>query len=147
MLQLLALYYEAPRKDKESFDKNIDQMRNQYKFIGENPQYVFIKKYIETARPGDPRAIVIPSEEQLNSLNLDRMYDIFRERFSNAAHQTFFFVGNIEDADIDLIAKYLGNLPTTKAKPESWKKLKDYTSKAPPAPLPTKVPTTRASCS
>ena len=132
MLQLLALYYEAPRKDKESFDKNIDQMRNQYKFIGENPQYVFIKKYIEMARPGDPRAIVIPTEEQLNSLNLDRMYEIFRERFSNAAHQTFFFVGNIEDADINLIAKYLGNLPTTKAKPESWKKLKDYTFKGTP---------------
>ena len=132
MLQLLALYYEAPRKDKESFDKNIDQMRNQYKFIGENPQYVFIKKYIEASRPGDPRAIVIPTEEQLNSLNLDRMYEIFRERFSNAAHQTFFFVGNIEDGDIDLIAKYLGNLPTTKAKPESWKKLKDYTFKGTP---------------
>jgi zinc protease len=132
MLQLLTLYYEAPRKDKESFDKNIDQMRNQYKFIGENPQYVFIKKYIEMSRPGDPRAIVIPTEEQLNSLNLDLMYNIFRERFSNAAHRTFFFVGNIEDADIDLIAKYLGNLPTTKAKPENWKKLKDYTFKGTP---------------
>ena len=132
MLQLLTLYYEAPRKDKESFDKNIDQMRNQYKFIGENPQYVFIKKYIEMARPGDPRAIVIPTEEQLNSLNLDRMYDIFRERFSNAAHQTFFFVGNIEESDIALIAKYLGNLPTTKAKPENWKKLKDYDYKGTP---------------
>ena len=118
--------------DAEFFNKNIDQMRNQYKFIGENPQYVFIKKYIEMARPGDPRAIVIPTEEQLSSLNLDRMYEIFRERFSNAAHQTFFFVGNIEDADINLIAKYLGNLPTTKAKPESWKKLKDYTFKGTP---------------
>ena len=132
MLQLLTLYYEAPRKDKESFDKNIDQMRNQYKFIGENPQYVFIKKYIEMARPGDPRAIVIPTEEQMASLNLDRMYDIFRERFSNAAHQTFFFVGNIEESDIALIAKYLGNLPTTKAKPENWKKLKDYDYKGTP---------------
>ena len=132
MLQLLTLYYEAPRKDKESFDKNIDQMRNQYKFIGENPQYVFIKKYIEMARPGDPRAIVIPTEEQMSSLNLDRMYDIFLERFSNAAHQTFFFVGNVSDEDVALIAKYLGNLPTTKAKAENWKKLKEYDYKGTP---------------
>ena len=129
MLQLLTLYYEAPRKDKESFDKNIDQLRNQLKFIGENPQVVFIKKYIEMSRPGDPRAIAIPTEEHIASLNLDRMYDIFRERFSNAAHQTFFFVGNLEESDIALIAKYLGNLPTTKAKPEKYKKLKDYTFK------------------
>ena len=132
MLQLLYLYYDAPRKDVESFNKNIDQLRNQLKFIGENPQVVFIKKYIEIARPGDPRAIAIPTEEHINSLNLDRMYEIFRERFSNAAHQTFFFVGNIEDADINLIAKYLGNLPTTKAKPEAWKKLKEYTYKGTP---------------
>lgn len=127
MLQLLSLYYEAPRKDQESFAKNIDQLRNQIKFIGENPQYVFIKKYIETARPGDPRAIVVPTDEQISALNLDRMYEIFKERFSNAAHQTFFFVGNISWADVNLIAKYLGNLPTTDAKPESWKKLHDYT--------------------
>lgn len=132
MLQLLTLYYEAPRKDKESFDKNIDQLRNQLKFIGENPQVAFIKKYIEVSRPGDPRAIAIPTEQHIASLNLDRMYEIFRERFSNAAHQTFFFVGNIEDADINLIAKYLGNLPTTKAKPEKYKKLKDYTFKGTP---------------
>ena len=127
MLQILYLYYDSPRKDKDSFDKNIDQLRNQIKFLGANPQYAFIKKYIETMRPNDPRAIVIPSEEDIQSLNLDRMYEIFRERFSNAAHQTFFFVGNIADADINLIAKYLGNLPTSKSKAESWKKLKDYT--------------------
>jgi len=132
MLQLLTLYYEAPRKDKESFDKNIDQLRNQLKFIGENPQVAFIKKYIEMARPGDPRAIAVPTEQHIASLNLDRMYEIFRERFSNAAHQTFFFVGNIEDADINLIAKYLGNLPTTKAKAEKYRKLKDYTFKGTP---------------
>ena len=132
MLQLLTLYYEAPRKDKESFDKNVDQLRNQLKFIGENPQVVFIKKYIETARPGDPRAIAVPTEENIASLNLDRMYEIFRERFSNAAHQTFFFVGNIEDADVNLIAKYLGNLPTTKAKAEKYRKLKDYDFKGTP---------------
>ncbi|MBR1835052.1 MAG: insulinase family protein [Bacteroidales bacterium] len=132
MLQLLTLYYEAPRKDKESFDKNIDQLRNQLKFIGENPQVVFIKKFSEMARPGDPRAITVPSEENIASLNLDRMYEIFRERFSNAAHQTFFFVGNIEDADINLIAKYLGNLPTTKAKAEKYRKLKDYDFKGTP---------------
>ena len=132
MLQILSLYYEAPRKDRESFDKNIDQLRNQLKFIGENPQVAFIKKYIEIARPGDPRAIAVPTEQHIASLNLDRMYDIFRERFSNAAHQTFFFVGNIEDADINLIAKYLGNLPTTKAKAEKYRKLKDYTFKGTP---------------
>ena len=132
MLQILYMYYDSPRKDKESFDKNIDQLRNQVKFIGENPRYVFIKKFYELIHPGDPRVILVPTEEQINSLNLDRMYEIFRERFNNAAHQTFFFVGNVSDADIDLIAKYLGNLPVTKAKAEKWKKQKEYLYKGTP---------------
>jgi zinc protease len=39
------------------------------------------------------------------------MFEIYRERFADASNQTFFFVGNVEDKDIDLIAKYLNNLP------------------------------------
>ncbi len=127
MLQLLDLYYTAPRKDAETFAKHIDVIRNQVKFIRENPQYVFIEKFYQLTKPNDPRAILIPSEENIASLNLDRAYEIYKERFSNAAHQTFFFVGNISDADISLIAKYLGNLPTSKSKAEKFKKLKDYT--------------------
>lgn len=126
MLQLLDLYYEAPRKDQESFDKNMENLRTQIKFIGVNPQYAFIKKYVETVKPGDPRAIVVPTEEMISGVKLDRVYEIFRERFHNAAHQTFFFVGNISDDDVNLIAKYLGNLPTDKSKAEKWKKVKDY---------------------
>src|SRR5574344_1160314 len=122
MLQLLTLYYDAPRKDKESFDKNMEAMRTQYKFIGENPQYALIKKLYETAYQNDPRMVIIPSEEQLNSVNLDRTYEIFKERFADASNQTFFFVGNIADSDIQLISKYLGNLPCNgKQKAETWK--------------------------
>lgn len=121
-LQYLNLFYEAPRKDQESFDKNIETMRNQVKFIGENPQYVFLNKFYKTAYPNDKRRVLIPSEELLNSLKLDRVYEIYKERFNDASNQTFFFVGNISDADISLIAKYLNNLPATgKQKNETYK--------------------------
>ena len=111
MLQYLYLFFDSPRKDKESFDKNIDQTLNQIKFLGENPQYVFIKKFYETAYPNNPRQIIIPTEQDIKRLNLDRMYSIYRERFNDASAQTYFFVGNISDDHISLIAKYLGNLP------------------------------------
>ena len=39
------------------------------------------------------------------------MYDVFRERFKDASNQIFFFVGNISDEDVKMIAKYLNNLP------------------------------------
>ena len=120
-LQLINLYYDAPRKDKESFDKNIDAMRTQYKFAEENPQVVLLKKLYETAYNNNPRMILIPTEEQMNTLNLDRMYSMFKERFADASNQTFFFVGNISDEDIALIAKYLNALPCNgKQKGEKW---------------------------
>lgn len=111
-LQLVNLYYTAPRKDKDVFEKNIDAMKTQYKFAGENIQVVLFKKYYETAFPNDHRTTILPTDEQINSLDLDRMYQIFKERYTDASNQIFFFVGNVSDEQIALIAKYLNNLPT-----------------------------------
>ena len=110
-LQLINLYYTAPRKDQEAYERNIENTLNQVKFIRENPQVAFIEKYYKTAYPNDNRRVVIPSEEKVRSLNLDRMFNIYRERFADAGSQTFFFVGNVSDDDIRLIARYLNNLP------------------------------------
>ena len=110
-LQLLNLYYTAPRKDKESYDRNIENTVNQIKFISENPQVAFIQTYYKTAFPNDNRRVIVPTEEKVRSLSLDRMFEIYRERFNDASNQTFFFVGNVSDKDIELIAKYLNHLP------------------------------------
>ena len=122
LLQLTYLYFDAPRKDKESFDRMMSQMKNQYKFLGENPQYVFIEKMMKTAYPNDKRQILIPTEEQLNAIDYERVFNIYKERFANAGDFTFFFVGNVSNEMIPMIAKYLGNLPVVKdAKAETWK--------------------------
>ena len=110
-LQLINLYYTAPRKDQEAYERNIENTLNQIKFIRENPQVAFIETYYKTAYPNDKRQVVIPTEEKVRSLNLDRMFEIYRERFNDASNQTFFFVGNVSNDDIALIAKYLNNLP------------------------------------
>ena len=110
-LQLVNLYYTAPRKDQEAYERNIENTIQQVKFIRENPQVAFIETYYKTAFPNDKRRVVIPSEEKVRSLNLDRMYEIYRERFADAGDQIFFFVGNVSDKDVDLIAKYLNHLP------------------------------------
>lgn len=122
MLQLLYLYYDAPRKDQESFDKNIDNLRNQIKFIAENPQVAFALKFHQVSYPNDKRSVLIPTDAQISALTLDQVYNIFRERFCDASAQTFFFVGNVSDEDISLIARYLGNLPCNKKQAkEMWK--------------------------
>ena len=114
-LQLINLYYTAPRKDQEAYERNIENTIQQVKFVRENPQVAFIETYYKTAYPNDKRQVIIPSEEKVRSLSLDRMYEIYKERFAYANNQTFFFVGNVSDNDIALIAKYLNHLPTIPA--------------------------------
>lgn len=121
MMQLLCLYYEAPRKDQEAFDRNIEALKTQIKFIEDNPQVAFQKTWYKTIYPNDKRSIIIPTEEQINNLNLDKMFKIYQERFCDASKQTFFFVGNMSDKEIALAAKYLNNLPTNgKQKKDKW---------------------------
>ncbi len=114
-LQLINLYYTAPRKDQEAYDREIENTIQQVKFVRDNPQVAFLETYYKTAYPNDKRQVIIPTEEKVRSLNLDRMYEIYRERFAYANNQTFFFVGNVSDSAIALIAKYLNHLPTLNA--------------------------------
>ena len=111
LLQLLNLYYEAPRKDQESFDKNVQALRTQYKALAAYPQIALQKTLLKTAYPDYKRFMGVPTDEDFDKLNLDRMYTVFRERFTDASNQIFFFVGNVSDEDISMIAKYLNNLP------------------------------------
>ena len=114
-LQLINLYYTAPRKDKDAYDREIENTIQQIKFVRENPQVAFLETFYKTAYPNDKRRVVIPTEEKVRSLNLDRMFEIYKERFAYANNQTFFFVGNVSDSNIAVIAKYLNHLPTLPA--------------------------------
>ena len=114
-LQLINLYYTAPRKDKDAYDREIENTIQQLKFVRENPQVVFIDKYFKTAYPDNKRMVLYPTEEQVRSLDLDRMHQIYKERFAYANNQVFFFVGNVSDSNISMIANYLNHLPTIPA--------------------------------
>ena len=110
-LQLVCLYYSAPRTDPNVFARTTEQLRSQIKLVTDNPQVAFAQTYLRTVYPDDRRRVLIPTEAQIASLDPDRALQIFRERFHDASGQVFFFTGNISDADIDLIARYLNHLP------------------------------------
>jgi zinc protease len=68
-----------------------------------------------------PRVITLPSETQINQINLDRMISIFKERFADASDFTYLMIGNFKiDEVIPLLEKYIGGLPSIKRK-ETWK--------------------------
>lgn len=121
LLQLVDLYYEAPRKDRESFDRNIETLLTQVRMASANPQAKFMKDFYGMAYDHNPRLVVLPTEQDINGLDFERMYQIYGERFADASDQIFFFVGNVSDENIQTIANYLSLLPTNgkqKGEPE-----------------------------
>lgn len=111
-MQLIDLYFEAPRKDKEVFDRNIEAMRTQARMMEANPQAKFMKDYYGMAYNHSPRLVILPTEKDIDGIDYERVYQIYNERFTDATDQIFFFVGNVSDENIATIAKYLNLLPT-----------------------------------
>ncbi|HOS15419.1 MAG TPA: insulinase family protein [Bacteroidales bacterium] len=112
MLQLLYLYYDAPRFDEQAFQAIISETKNQLKFISGNPMYVFLDTLIKTSSQNDPRKIAIPDEAFLNNATYKQSIDVYKDRFSNAGNLVFTFVGNINKEEmLPLIEKYIGSLP------------------------------------
>ena len=112
MLQLVDLYYEAPRKDRESFDRNIETLKTQVRMAAANPQAKFMKDFYEMAYDHNPRLVVMPTEQDIDGIDYERVYQIYGERFADASDQIFVFVGNVSDDNIKTIANYLSLLPT-----------------------------------
>ncbi|RLD40444.1 MAG: hypothetical protein DRI88_13600, partial [Bacteroidetes bacterium] len=121
MFQLTYLYFTHPRKDEEAFETFKAQTISRFKYIRSNPQAVFYDTIAKLATQNSPRTITFPTEEQINSINLDEAYTFYKELFANANGYTFTLVGSFDnDSIIPLITKYLGSLPATDEK-LAWK--------------------------
>jgi zinc protease len=60
---------------------------------------------------GNPRRTA-PTIEKVSQINLDRVMEIYRERYSNAGDFNFFFVGRIDTTQLrGLCEQYLASLP------------------------------------
>jgi zinc protease len=120
MLQLVNLYFTKPRKSLDDFNSLMNKEHGQYDHILDNPQYYFIDKlqhvvYSNSIRRG------LPTEDKLNKIDFEKAFNIYKERFSNAADFTFVFVGNVDMQKLKpLLESYLGSLPTTPQR-ETWK--------------------------
>lgn len=120
LLQLTYLKLTSPRIDKELADGHISKMKNQLKFVKSNPQFAFIDTLINSMYNNSPlKPIIIPSEDDLNNVNVDRIVDIYKNEFSNADGFHFFIVGNVDEATLlPLLEQYIASLPTKGTTPK-----------------------------
>lgn len=121
-LQLVYLYFTAPRKDDAAFASMKAMFSTLLANASSDPASVFNDTVAVTMAQGHPRARP-PRAEDIDALDLDVAFDFYADRFADASDFTFYFVGALDmDAMRPLVEQYLGGLPSL-GREETWRDL------------------------
>jgi zinc protease len=119
-MQLLNGYFTAPRKDAEMFEVVKQQLKAQLDNKDKDPGSVFADSVSYIMGNYHPRRKPFGLGD-IQKMELDRSFAIYKERFSNAGQFLFVFVGNFSTDSIKpLVEKYIASLPGSNQK-ERWK--------------------------
>ena len=119
LFQLVYLYGTQPKADDDAFATLKDQYTESLRNRALDPRSAWTDAYIE-ARYGDSIRRKVPSLEVIDSLDLERAFAIYQERFADFSDFTFIFVGNFDlEQMVDWSQRYLGNLPSLD-RAETW---------------------------
>lgn len=120
--ELIHGYFTAPRKDSIMFQVIQQQLVTSLANKGKDPSSVFNDSvsYILSNYHPRRRPLTI---DRIGEIQLDRSYNVYKERYANAGDFIFTFVGNFRvDSLVPYLEKYVASLPST-GKVESWKDL------------------------
>lgn len=113
-LQLVYLYFTQPRKDFTVFNGEMEKAKVSLANWGNEPSAVFsdtlsaILSNYNIRRTG-------PTIAKINSIDPERAFAIYNERFADFSDYNFTFVGSFDPEKIkSAIEKYLGALPSIK---------------------------------
>lgn len=125
MMKLVYMRFEEPRFDEDKYE---DLMERSYESL---------ERKVETGRSrmkdtlnaimsnGNPRSIEF-DKNYLNQITLERIEEIYRERFTDASDFTFFIVGDIDQETLKpLVEKYLGSIKDIDRE-ENWIAREEY---------------------
>jgi len=123
MLQMNYLYFTQPRMDQELFESFVSKQKGFVQNMMANPQMVFQDTLLQTLYAKHERGPRAPNIEMFDKIDVQRAFEIYKERFSNAAGFTFFFVGKFDVAELKKLSEiYLASLPST-GQPSSFRDL------------------------
>lgn len=123
MFQLMHLYFSSPNQDKDLFQSYINKSKALYKNLLSSPNYYFYNESTKILTQNHPRGGQFPTESDWDKIDFERTFQIYRERFANAADFTFVFVGSFQvDSIKNQLSRYVASLPST-ANKDTWRDL------------------------
>ncbi|HEX6927052.1 MAG TPA: insulinase family protein [Longimicrobiaceae bacterium] len=112
LLQLVHLKFVAPRLDSLAIEAYRQQARSTIALRSRDPDQVFVDSLRAILSQYHPRALPLTVED-FERLDVERSFEIYRDRFGDASDFTFYFVGSFEvDSLRPLVERYLGSLPS-----------------------------------
>lgn len=111
-LQLIHLMFTAPRKDEVLFTNILSRSKETFRQRYSTPGNVFADSIAYVIGNYHYRALPT-TVDRIDSIKLDEVYRIYKERFEDASAFTFVFVGAVDmDKFVPLLETYLGSLPS-----------------------------------
>ncbi|MDP4186207.1 MAG: insulinase family protein, partial [Bacteroidota bacterium] len=108
MLQLTYLCFEKPRFDQTIYKSSMDRLKVKLQNAQNNPQKVMQDSLSLILNNHHPR-VILQNVENLNKVSLEKVKEIYLNRFKDASDFTFYFVGYMKPEEAKpLIEKYLG---------------------------------------
>ena len=134
-LQLMYAYVTQPRKDSLMFQGMIARSKASMANRMNDPNSVF-QDTVSAVLGNHSYRRTGPSIEKLNQINLNKAFEIYKERFANERGFTFVFVGSFDTEKIKpLLEKYIASLPAT----DKVEEAKDLHITIPPGVIEKKV--------
>ena len=126
LFQLTYLYFTDIRKDEKNFALFNNLMETQLKNRDLEPTTAFNDSLNLTLGSHNWRSQPFTAES-LKQIDYDRVMQMAKERTSNAADYTFYFVGSFDEAVIrPLIEQYIASLPGKTGKKSNWVTIDNY---------------------
>ncbi len=111
MLQLVYLYFTAPRSDDDAFKSYIQRLETQLKNQEAEPMVAFGDAITKALYADNPLTKRLKTEDLAN-IDYKRIMEMYAERFGNPGSFVFTFVGNIDEEKVKpVIEQYLASLP------------------------------------
>jgi zinc protease len=119
-MQLIYLYFTAPRSDEEAFQSYAQRTKAALENQELNPMVTFSDSLISVLYNNHPLRMRTKASD-IDKIDYAKAMKLYSDRFADPNNFTFYFVGNINPETFKpMVEQYLASLKADKRK-ESWK--------------------------